>query len=303
MMNKRVFGVIGISAKMSLWNADFSGYPRTMSSGQIFSTDKPLKWMMKQFWEMQNLVQSGKSDILTLRSYLLRSGKLAVRKLEERYEYLTGEKCQEGNAEKILKNLFTMTDVRQFGFTFAVGKLSMNSTGAVSIGQGLNQYQGTEVLSNDILSPYQSDEKKSQASVGNQILTDEAHYVFPMSVNPMVYRSFEALGVTNGYTEEDLARLKEACTQAVNCYHSCARSNCANEFFFVVETDLSFNIPAIETYVQFVNGEDGGLPTYVVDVDTLVSKYGSHIQNMECYYNPKLVQVEGLTPAVNVVML
>ena len=27
-MDKRVYGVIGVSSKMANWNADFSGYPR-----------------------------------------------------------------------------------------------------------------------------------------------------------------------------------------------------------------------------------------------------------------------------------
>ena len=29
-MDKRVYGVLGISAIMANWNADFSGYPKTL---------------------------------------------------------------------------------------------------------------------------------------------------------------------------------------------------------------------------------------------------------------------------------
>ena len=39
-MNKRVFGVIGISSIMANWNADFSGYPKTTSDGTVFGSDK-----------------------------------------------------------------------------------------------------------------------------------------------------------------------------------------------------------------------------------------------------------------------
>lgn len=31
-MNKRVYGVIGISSIMANWNADFSGYPKSTQS-------------------------------------------------------------------------------------------------------------------------------------------------------------------------------------------------------------------------------------------------------------------------------
>lgn len=34
-MDKRVYGVIGISSIMANWNADFSGYPKSLSDGTI----------------------------------------------------------------------------------------------------------------------------------------------------------------------------------------------------------------------------------------------------------------------------
>ena len=50
-MNKRVYGVIGISSIMANWNADFSGYPKTISDGTVFGSDKALKYPMKKMWE------------------------------------------------------------------------------------------------------------------------------------------------------------------------------------------------------------------------------------------------------------
>ena len=43
-MNKRVYGVLGISAIMANWNADFTGYPKMTSYGNIFGSDKALKY-------------------------------------------------------------------------------------------------------------------------------------------------------------------------------------------------------------------------------------------------------------------
>ena len=40
MMDKRVYGVLGISSIMANWNADFSGYPKTTSDGRTFGSDK-----------------------------------------------------------------------------------------------------------------------------------------------------------------------------------------------------------------------------------------------------------------------
>ena len=48
MMEKRVYGVLGISSIMANWNADFSGYPKTTSDGNVFGSDKALKYPMKK---------------------------------------------------------------------------------------------------------------------------------------------------------------------------------------------------------------------------------------------------------------
>ena len=47
----RVYGVIGIKAKMANWNADFTGRPKSTSNGDIFGSDKALKYPMKKMWE------------------------------------------------------------------------------------------------------------------------------------------------------------------------------------------------------------------------------------------------------------
>ena len=47
-MEKRVYGVIGISSIMANWNADFSGFPKTTSEGETFGSDKALKYPMKK---------------------------------------------------------------------------------------------------------------------------------------------------------------------------------------------------------------------------------------------------------------
>ena len=39
-MDKRVYGVIGISSIMANWNADFTGYPKSMQNGDVYGDRK-----------------------------------------------------------------------------------------------------------------------------------------------------------------------------------------------------------------------------------------------------------------------
>ena len=50
-MNKRVYGILGISSIWANWNADFSGYPKSLSDGRVFGSDKALKYPMKKMWD------------------------------------------------------------------------------------------------------------------------------------------------------------------------------------------------------------------------------------------------------------
>ncbi|MBP2638884.1 MAG: CRISPR-associated protein Cas7, partial [Firmicutes bacterium] len=43
-MKQRVIGLIGIVSRMANWNADFTGLPKTTSDGNIFGSDKALKY-------------------------------------------------------------------------------------------------------------------------------------------------------------------------------------------------------------------------------------------------------------------
>ena len=62
-MNKRVYGVLGISAIMANWNADFTGYPKMTSDGNIFGSDKALKYPMKKMWDNEG------EKVLYIKSY------------------------------------------------------------------------------------------------------------------------------------------------------------------------------------------------------------------------------------------
>src|SRR3712207_9017654 len=67
MMNKRVYGILGIASIMSNWNADFTGYPKTISTGEIFGSDKAFKYPIKKMWDQEG------EKVLYIKSMKLRS--------------------------------------------------------------------------------------------------------------------------------------------------------------------------------------------------------------------------------------
>ena len=180
-MNKRVYGVLGISSIMANWNADFTGYPKTISTGEIFGSDKAFKYPMKKQWDNNG------EKVLYIKSMILSKDKDAVslvpRTLKERYEYLFGiedlSKCKD--VSEVLKNLFTAVDVKNFGATFAEAKMNISITGAVQFGQGFNKSPESEAQEQQILSPFKdgTDADAKNSTLGTKIVSDEAHYFYP----------------------------------------------------------------------------------------------------------------------------
>ena len=152
-MNKRVYGILGISSIMANWNADFSGYPKTTSDGTTFGSDKALKYPMKKMWENQG------KPVIYIKSLCLKADKkgeavLIPRSLKERYEYVFGIKEESKDNKEILKNLFQAVDVKNFGATFAESGSNISITGAVQIGQGFNKYEGTDPQEHRVVSSW-----------------------------------------------------------------------------------------------------------------------------------------------------
>ena len=126
-MKNRVYGIIGIRSIMANWNADFTGFPKTISTGEVFGSDKALKYPMKRMWDVQG------KKVLYIKSYLIDEGKgkkkdsegifLRPKSLKERYdEIFDTDLKEEKDKVKVIKNLFTAVDVKNFGATFAEEK-------------------------------------------------------------------------------------------------------------------------------------------------------------------------------------
>lgn len=292
-MNKRVYGVLGISSIMSNWNADFSGYPKTTSDGSVFGSDKAFKYPMKKMWDNEG------EKVLYIKSMKISEDKkkgevqLVPRSLKERYEYLfEGEdlkKCKD--SELVMKNLFKCIDVKNFGATFAKEGKNFSITGAVQFGQGFNKYAESTPEEQQILSPFRDSttEKKGKeeaknSTLGSKIVSNEAHYFYPFTVNSSAYDEYKKLGLTNGYTEDDYTIFKETSIKAATSYATNAKMGCENEFGLFVETDVNLYLPDLSQYIEFEKTQDKNIIT--ITCSELINDLKDKIKCVEIYINP-----------------
>ena len=297
-MDKRVYGVLGISSIMANWNADFTGYPKTTSDGTTFGSDKSLKYPMKKMWD-----NSGEK-VLYIKSMKLSEGKkgevqLVPRALKERYEQIFEVKnlkdCKD--AKEVLVNLFSAIDVKNFGATFAEEGNNISITGAVQIGQGFNKYEDTNPEEQQILSPFRDGSKDSEKSeeaknstLGSKIVSNEAHYFYPFTINPATYKEFEGLGVTDGYTDEDYEKFKNTSLVAATSFATNSKIGCENEFAIFVETEENLYLPNLSQYIEFCKGEEKNV--IKIKCSELINSVNDKVKDVEIYFNPYTTEIQ-----------
>ncbi|MCH1981238.1 type I CRISPR-associated protein Cas7 [Ruminococcus sp. OA3] len=288
-MNKRVYGVLGISSIMANWNADFTGYPKTISDGTVFGSDKALKYPMKKMWDNEG------KKVLYIKSmkFSEKDNALVPKSLKERYEHIFNVKnlkdCKD--TKEVLTNLMTAVDVKNFGATFAEEGNNISITGAVQFGQGFNKYEGTTAEEQQILSPFRDgskDDKKDEAknsTLGTKITSNEAHYFYPFVVNPSAYKELVELGVTEGYTEEDYQNFKRTALVSATSFATNAKEGCENEFALFVETEPDLYLPNLSEYINFEKSEVKNQIDLVMCGEFL-NQLSDKIKKVEIYYNP-----------------
>ena len=292
-MKKRVYGIIGVSSLMSNWNADFTGNPKSTLDGRIFGSDKALKYSFRKLWNDQG------RKVLYFKT--LKKDNLQPMELDEKYEELFGEgeksgsKKAKGDKELIvLSNLFNTVDGKQFGITFPSKKYSQFSvTGAVQIKQGYNFYKNT-VNIQDVLSTFKNSNNKEadNSSIGKMIFTDETHYFYPFIINPMAYKEYEKLGLTNGYTEEDYKLFKETALKSVTALNSASKFGCSNEFALFIETDEFLDMPVIDRFLSYEKRTNESKAKIKFNLNSVLELYKKDIKKVEVYYNPDFIEFE-----------
>lgn len=284
----RVYGVIGIKSRMSNWNADFTGRPKSTSDGSVFGSDKAFKYPIKKMWEVEG------EKVLYVKSYKNEKGNLRARTLSERFEQLFETEVKSIKDKKeLVKYLFSATDVKNFGATFAEGSNNISITGAVQIGQGLNKYEDTTVEIQDILSPFVDSTKKDTAqntSIGKKIVSNEAHYLYPFSVNPENYDIYtKEIEDLEGYTREDYEKFKKGCLIAATAYNTNSKSGCENEFAIFVECkeNSKLYLANLDQYIKFEKNDEGKDIIDISELEEILNeeKTKQEIEKVEIYYN------------------
>ncbi|MEE0127276.1 MAG: type I CRISPR-associated protein Cas7 [Clostridia bacterium] len=288
MKMNRVYGVIGIKSRMSNWNADFTGRPKSTSDGSVFGSDKAFKYPIKKMWEVEG------EKVLYVKSYKNEKGNLRARTLSERFEQLFETEVKSIKDKKeLVKYLFSATDVKNFGATFAEGSNNISITGAVQIGQGLNKYEDTTVEIQDILSPFVDSTKKDTAqntSIGKKIVSNEAHYFYPFSVNPENYDIYtKEIEDLEGYTREDYEKFKKGCLIAATAYNTNSKSGCENEFAIFVECkeNSKLYLANLDQYIKFEKNDEGKDIIDISELEEILNeeKTKQEIEKVEIYYN------------------
>ena len=290
-MNKRVYGILGISSIMGNWNADFSGYPKTTTDGNVFGSDKALKYPMKKMWDNED------KKVIYIKSL---NEKLIPRTLKERYVKIFDDK-ELKDTTQVLTNLMTAVDVKNFGATFAEAGCNIAITGAVQIGQGFNKYEDSTPQEQPILSPFAdaTDKDAKNSTIGTKITSNEAHYFYPFVINPLAYKELVDLGVTEGYTEEDYQNFKRTAIVSATAFATNSKVGCENEFAVFVETKATTYLPNLSEYVTFSKDEDKNIINLARLADVL-DTMSEQIDSIEIYYNPyttKLAEIEKIANA------
>jgi len=295
-MNQRVIGLVGIVSRMANWNADFTGLPKTTSDGNIFGSDKALKYSIKRLW-----VEQGK-NVLYIRSYKLGKSKegekLQPRDLHERYELLFAEDVSKDSVA-VLKRLFSCVDVMNFGATFAEKGQNIGLTGVVQIGQGFNKYADTNVEVQDILSPFRNSNAKSEdndaTSIGKKTTVNEAHYIYPFTVNPNHFDSYIGLpgfDEFQGYTKEAYSDFKDGSLIGATALNTNSKAGCENAFslFIMFKENAQAYLPNLDPYVQVYKEADKTIYDLTA-IASMVAGIQDQIEKIELYVNHYAAEV------------
>ena len=265
----RVYGCIIVKSINSNFNADFTGQPRTLPDGVVYSTDKALKYTIKQYF-----LDFYKSEKVFLTKRY--NENLNPLTLDETYDELFSDKShqedkgkkknkEDGKEIKVLSNLLQCLDIRFFGVTFASKKYTNVSIhGPLQINHGVNKFLENDIYSEDILSPFRNpgksgddkksnkdkkeieeieqneeqttEDEKSMTTIGNQTNLKEGHYVFHFSINPKNIEEYIDLLKEAGHnpanfklTDADIEKFKEAMNRSVTYVDSSRKIGSENE--------------------------------------------------------------------------
>ena len=277
-------GIVVVNAKNANFNAGFDGLPRRLPTGRIFATDKALKYCIREYL-------SKNEPVFVQRTKEFHDGTGGAR--VERYltlkeNYL--KKCNKEGMPKdegvIINDLKGFIDIRLFGVVFAVDS-NISMTGPCQINYGINRFEGSNIFSSEILSPYRNPNEKSkdaqQTTIGEESRADDVYYVYDVCLN---MNSAEKQGIE--VTDEDIGKLKNALKYAVGDVTSTTMFGCeaVSMIWFKNHDDRIFN--NLNSLVGISESDGGVTVDYSkvmelvrADIDTdSLEEYNSKVKNI-----------------------
>ena len=232
-------GVVVINAKNASFNAGFDGLPRRLPTGRIFATDKALKYCIREYLSKNEpvFVQRTKEfhevkDEAVVQRYLT---------LRENYCKKCGKESIPKDERAIIDDLKQFIDIRLFGVVFAVDS-NISITGPCQINYGINRFEGSNIFSSEILSPYRNPNEKSkdaqQTTIGEESRADDVYYVYDICLN---MNSAEKQGIE--IADNDIEKLKNALKYSVGGVTSTTMFGCetVSMLWFENKDDKIFN--------------------------------------------------------------
>jgi len=292
--NNRVFGAAIVKAVNSNYNADFSGQPRTLPSGQVYATDKAFKYTLKNYIKD---VYSGEKVFY-------------FKRLNEDFNPLTLEKTyqevfpdSQGDKKLVAKDILSCIDVRFFGATFAMkankGNIAISIHGPIQINHGINIWHENNIFSEQITAPFSSpgEKDKEMTTIGRQSKLEEGHYLHHFSVNPKNLTDITKIAGegTDLLSEEDINKLKEAMRRGATYYDSAAKSGTENEFLLWIQLKETSKL-VLPNFTQLIKmGNEKKEDKVVLNLEELKSKLEKHIndiEKIEIFRNSASIKVE-----------
>nr|QNO47008.1 hypothetical protein JMDIOONB_00020 [Methanosarcinales archaeon ANME-2c ERB4] len=277
-------GIVVVNAKNANFNAGFDGLPRRLPTGRIFATDKALKYCIREYL-------SKNEPVFVQRTKEFHDGTGGVR--VERYLTLKENYLKKCNKEEmpkdegvIINDLKGFIDIRLFGVVFAVDS-NISMTGPCQINYGINRFEGSNIFSSEILSPYRNPNEKSkdaqQTTIGEESRADDVYYVYDVCLN---MNSAEKQGIV--VTDDDIGKLKNALKYAVGNVTSTTMFGCetVSMLWFKNTDDRIYN--NLNSLMEIYKSDDGVVVDYskvmklvLADIDSdSLEEYSSKVKNI-----------------------
>lgn len=299
----RAYGFVVIKAINSNYNADFSGQPRTLPNGQVYATDKALKYTVRNYLK-DNYTKEKVFYFKRLNE------EMKPLSLDHAYTYVFPEHKDLDVKNKdtksiVIKDILSCIDIRLFGSTFAKkakgGNIAISIHGPVQINHGVNIWNEGNIFSEQITSPFNSKEDSSneQTTIGRQSKLEEGHYVHHFSINPKNIEEIVAHGEkgTQTLSENDIVLLKEGLRKGATYYDSAAKAGTENEILFYVELKERFKLvlPNFTEMVKISDSKKDGKRYFDMEnIKVELEKYPNDIEKCEIYYNVNNTEVTNL---------